>query len=184
MFSHDGDIPLGILTYNFMEMQKAVRDGQESGDQEPALTLNGEHGFLLAEDGGNDDLLIQRAFSAAGMTDSLHVVGDGETAIDYLRGCSRNQNGHTHPTPRVVLLDSNLPRKDGFEVLSWMRMQSHFESLIVVIFTGLNREADADRARVMGADFYLTKPNTFDELVKMTRCLYDWVLGKRLARVS
>ncbi|HEX5217934.1 MAG TPA: response regulator [Verrucomicrobiae bacterium] len=135
-------------------------------------------GFLLAEDTASKDLLVQRAFGAAGMADSLHVVADGETAIEYLRGC-----GEPGPTlgrllPKVVLLDSKLPGKDGFEVLSWMRMQSHCRSLIIVIFTGLNREVDADRARAMGADFYLTKPNTFDELVKMTRCLYEWVLGK------
>ena len=166
-----------------MEMQKAVMNGQTSDHKKAALTLNGEPDFLLAEDGGNHDLLIQRAFSAAGMSDSLHVVAaDGETAMDYLRGCGNYHNGLTHPTPRVVLLDSNLRRKDGFEVLSWMRMQSHFKSLIIVIFTGLNREADADRARLMGADFYLTKPNTFDDLVKMTRCLCNWVLGQSLTR--
>jgi len=140
-----------------------------------------QHGFLLAEDSGSETLLMQRAFGAAGMADSLHVVSDGETAIDYLRGCGDLPNQRTHPIPKVVLLDSNLPRRDGFEVLNWMRMQSHFRSLIIVIFTNLNREADADRARAMGADFYLTKPSTFDELVTMTRCLYDWVLGKSLA---
>jgi CheY-like chemotaxis protein len=148
---------------------------------EKVSTNGGRHGFLVAEDSGSKELLIQRAFDATGMTDSLHVVADGETAIDYLRGCGDAGKNLTHPMPRVVLLDSKLPGKDGFEVLSWMRMQSHCRSLIIVIFTGLNREADADRARAMGADFYLTKPNTFEELVKMTRCLYEWVLGKSLA---
>ena len=161
-----------------MGTQNHLLDGQDI-ETAPALTQGHPHGFLLAEDSGNEDLLIQRAFGAAGMTDSLHVVADGETAIDYLRGCGDSPNQLTRPVPRMVMLDSKLPRKDGFEVLTWMRMQSHFKSLIIVIFTGLNREAEADRARAMGADFYLTKPNTFEELVKMTRCLYEWVLGKQ-----
>ena len=168
------------LSYDFMETPNDLLVGQAS-DKESSLSGD-PHGFLLAEVSGSDDLLMQRAFGAVGMPNSLHVVCDGETAIDYLRGCGDFTNRLTRPIPKVVLLGSNLPRKDCFEVLGWMRMQSHFKSLIIVIFTGLNREADADRARAMGADFYLTKPNTFDELVKMTRCLYEWVLGKGLAR--
>ena len=164
-----------------MGTQNNLLDGRAGGEKVPAPTNGEQYSFLLAEDSGSEHLLIQRAFGAAGMTDSLHVVSDGETAIDYLRGCGGSANQLTRPLPRVVLLDSKLRGKDGFEVLSWMRMQTHFRSLIIVIFTGLNREADADRARAMGADFYLTKPNTFDELVKMTRCLYEWVLGKNLA---
>jgi len=162
-----------------MGTQNDLPAGPTGVNKAPRCTNGDRHGFLLAEDAGNEDLLIQRAFGAAGMTASLHVVSDGETAIDYLRGCGDSADHVTCPTPMVVLLDSKLPGKDGFEVLSWMRMQSHLRSLIIVIFTGLNREADANRARVMGADYYLTKPNTFDELVKMTRCLYEWVLGKQ-----
>ena len=167
-----------------MEMQRDSVDRQTAGDKTlPPLSFNGNgNGFLLAEHSGNQSMLIQSAFSAAGMADTLQVVADGETAMDYLRGSGSFGDRATHPMPKVVLLDSALPRRDGFEVLSWMRMQSHFKSLIIVIFTALNREADADRARAMGADFYLTKPNTFDELVKMTRCLTEWVLGKGLAK--
>ena len=166
-----------------MGIQNDLREGRTSPENAPPPLAHGDpHRFLLAEDAGNDSLLVQRAFGAAGMTESLHVVADGETAIDYLRGCGDSTDRQTRPIPRVVLLESNLPRKNGFEVLTWMRMQSHFKSLIVVIFTGLNREADADRARAMGADFYLTKPNTFEDLVKMTHCLNDWVLGKSPVR--
>lgn len=165
-----------------MEMQRDSLDGNLAAvDKAPALTLKDNRlGFLLAEHSGNQSMLIQRAMSVAGMADTLQVVADGETAIDYLRGSGSFADRATHPMPKVVLLDLDLPRKDGFEVLSWMRMQSHFKSLVIVVFTALNREADANRARAMGADFYLTKPNTFDELVKMTRCLYEWVLGKGL----
>ena len=132
-----------------METQNDLLERPTAGDEGLPSALNGcRQGFLLAENTGSEALLIQHAFGAAGMTDSLHVVSDGETAIDYLRGCgdyAASANHLTRPIPQVVLLDSKLRGKDGFEVLSWMRMQSHFKSLIIVIFTGLNREADADR---------------------------------------
>ena len=155
-----------------METQKDSLDVQNR-----TLPLSGEQSFLLAEGSANED--VQRAFTTAGMSDTLYVVSDGEKAIDYLSGNGSYGNRLTHPMPKIVLLDSNLPRKNGFEVLDWMRSQSNFKSLITVIFTGLNREVDANRAHAMGADFYLTKPNTSDELVKMIHCLYGWVIGDR-----
>lgn len=131
--------------------------------------------FLLAEDSENDAFLTERAFKVAGIETPFRTVPDGEAALDYLRGTGGYGNRLEHPLPDVMLLDLDLPRKSGFEVLSWMQEQSLLESITVVILTASNREADAERAHELGAKFYLTKPGTFEELVDLTRCLHDWL---------
>lgn len=131
--------------------------------------------YLLAEDSENDAFLTERAFRTSGISDPLHVVADGDAAITYLRGDAPYQNRKECPRPDVVLLDLGLPGKSGFEVLSWMRAQPDFDGVIIVILTASNREADADRAYELGANFYLTKPGNFEGLVRMTRSLHGWM---------
>lgn len=131
--------------------------------------------FLLAEDSENDVLLMHRAFKVGEITNPVHVSGDGESVITYLEGREQYANRAEYPIPAVVLLDLNLPRKNGFEVLEWMRAQAPLKHIIVVILTASNRSADADRAYDLGANFYLTKPAKFQDLVKMIKCLYEWL---------
>jgi len=131
--------------------------------------------FLLAEDSDNDVFLMQRALKASGIPNPLQVVKDGAEVIAYLSGHNQYQNRSEYPLPAVVLLDLNLPRKNGFELLEWMRAQSTLKRIVVIILTASNRSADADRAYDLGANFYLTKPSKFDDLVKMTKCLHDWL---------
>jgi len=129
----------------------------------------------LAEDSDNDVFLMQRALKASGIPNPLQVVKDGAEVIAYLSGHNQYQNRSEYPLPAVVLLDLNLPRKNGFELLEWMRAQSTLKRIVVIILTASNRSADADRAYDLGANFYLTKPSKFDDLVKMTKCLHDWL---------
>ena len=131
--------------------------------------------FLLAEDSENDAFLMQTAFKKAALTNLLHVVSDGEEVIAYLEGRGRYQDRQQYPLPMAVLLDLKMPRKSGFEVLEWIRKQPTLKRMIVIVLTASNRRVDADRAYDLGANFYLTKPSKFDELVEMTRCLYDWL---------
>jgi CheY-like chemotaxis protein len=131
--------------------------------------------FLLAEDSENDVFLMHRAFRASGIPNPLHVVPDGEETVAYLKGEGQYNDRAKHPLPSVVLLDLNLPRKNGFEVLSWIRQQPTLKRIVVIILTASNRGADADRAYDLGANFYLTKPNKFEELVKMARSLHEWL---------
>ncbi len=131
--------------------------------------------YLLAEDSENDAFLTERAFRASDISDPLHVVADGDAAIAFLRGAEPYQNREEYPRPDVVLLDLGLPGKSGFEVLSWMRAQPDLDAVIIIILTASNREADADRAYELGANFYLTKPGNFEELVRMTQCLHRWM---------
>lgn len=131
--------------------------------------------FLLAEDSENDAFLMQTAFKKAALPNPLRVVSDGEEAIAYLQGTGRYADRAEFPLPIVVLLDLKMPRKSGFEVLEWIRKQPTLKRLVVIILTASNRSVDADRAFDLGANFYLTKPSKFDELVEMTKCLHEWL---------
>jgi CheY-like chemotaxis protein len=139
------------------------------------MSVFDEQVFLLAEDSENDVFLMQRAFKGAGVPNPLHVVKDGEEAMAYLRGAGPHSNRSEYPLPAVVLLDLNLPKKNGFEVLEWMRSQATLKRIVVIILTASNRSADADRAYDLGSNFYLTKPGKFEDLVKMAKCLHEWL---------
>jgi len=123
--------------------------------------------ILLAEDDPNDTLLIKRAFKNAGLGDILKTVGDGDQALDYLRGNNEYADRSRFPLPFLLLLDLKMPGTDGFEVLQWLRSQQDFKRLLVVVLTSSNLQADVDRAYDLGANSYLVKPVEFKEMVNM-----------------
>jgi len=131
--------------------------------------------FLLAEDSQNDVFLMQQAFKKAGLPNPIQVVSDGQEAISYLKGEGRYSARAQYPLPMAVLLDLKMARMNGFEVLEWVRKQPNLKRVVVIILTASNRSSDADRAYDLGANFYLTKPGKFEDLVEMTKCLHDWL---------
>ncbi len=131
--------------------------------------------FLLVEDREDDIFVMKNAFKAAGVARPVRYVKDGEETIAYLKGEGVFGNRSDYPLPFVVLLDLNMPRKSGFEVLEWMRSQPMLKRIVVLILTASTRSCDTDRAYDLGANFYLTKPGTFEELVKLLKCLQGWV---------
>lgn len=123
--------------------------------------------ILLVEDDPNDVLLIQRAFTKAGLKNTLKVTIDGQEAIDYLRGKGHFADRERFPLPFLVLLDLKMPGTSGFEVLHWVRAQPEFKRLLVVVLTASNLQSDVDRAYDLGANSYLVKPVEFTEMVNM-----------------
>lgn len=123
--------------------------------------------ILLAEDDPNDTLLIGRAFKKAGLGEVLKSVDTGDAAINYLRGVDQYSDRSHYPLPFLLLLDLKMPGADGFEVLRWLRSQSDFKRLLVVVLTSSNLQADVDRAYELGANSYLVKPVEFSEMVNM-----------------
>jgi CheY-like chemotaxis protein len=133
--------------------------------------------ILLVEDDTNDVLLIQRAFRHARLLNPLQIVGDGEHAIRYLTGQGSYADRTTHPMPALVLLDLHMPRMSGLELLQWLREQPQFRLLPVVVLTASDQAPDIHRAYELGADSYLLKPGSFEELVQMARRLNSsWLL--------
>src|SRR5690348_11409234 len=130
---------------------------------------------LLVDDNEDDVFLMHRAFKKAGFQFPVRQVRDGEQAISYLKGDGIYQDREEYPIPSMMLLDLNMPKKDGFEVLEWMQTQPDLGSLTVIVTTASTRPEDVTRAYQLGATCFLVKPSAFAELGAMMRTLRDFV---------
>jgi len=140
-----------------------------------------ESTILLVEDNEDDILLLERALRNARLANPLKVVKDGEEAIKYLSGDSAYADRTRYPSPFLILLDLRLPRLSGFEVLAWIRDQPYFCELIIVVLTNSDHVPDVSKARELGANSYLVKPGTFEELVEMVKRIKGrWLLLNKL----
>ena len=137
--------------------------------------------ILYAEDEENDVFLLEHAFEMAGSPHTFSSVPDGEQAVQYLAGKGPFADRAQHPLPSLVLLDINMPKKSGLEVLQWIRQQPMFKSLPVVIFTSSSRAEDMEQARLLGADDYLLKPSSPMKLVDFVKSLHDRWLSRQEA---
>jgi DNA-binding response OmpR family regulator len=132
--------------------------------------------ILLADDNENDVLMFRRAARRANFNQPLQVVSNGEETIAYLKGEDKYQDRAKYPLPALVLLDLKMPRKDGFAVLEWMREQSGFETMQVVVLSSSDEIRDINRAYELGANSFLVKPVSFDEFVGMLEALRSYCL--------
>jgi CheY-like chemotaxis protein len=124
---------------------------------------------LLVEDNEDDIIIMQNCFAKAGVPNPVQSVSDGEQAIAYLKGKPPFDDRQQYPFPIVVFLDLNMPKKNGLEVLAWIRGQPELKGLIVNVLTASVRATDVERAFELGANSYLIKPSRFDVLVEMIK---------------
>lgn len=127
--------------------------------------------ILLVEDSPDDVELIRYAFKKSGILNPLVVISDGDQAVDYLGGHGRFVDRVQHPLPAMILLDLKLPRRSGFEVLSFLRGEDATRSTPVVILSSSNQPSDIARAYEAGANSYLVKPVSRGGLLDMVRAL-------------
>jgi CheY-like chemotaxis protein len=137
--------------------------------------MTGQRTILLVDDSENDLTLMRFAFKKAEFDAPLQVVHNGEEAIAYLKGEGPFSDRKQHPLPAVMLLDLNMPMKNGFDVLTWARSQPALKRLAIIILTASMRTEDVERAFDLGASSYLVKPRSLDDLTAMIRCLKDWL---------
>lgn len=138
--------------------------------------------ILYAEDEPNDILFLELALQSTGSPHDLHSVADGEQALEYLSGKGHYADRTRHPLPGLVLLDINMPKISGLEVLEWIRQEPRFESLPVVMLTSSSRPEDKEKAQTLGADDYLLKPPDPRKLVEMVKSLQDrWLSNQKTA---
>jgi CheY-like chemotaxis protein len=123
-------------------------------------------GVLLVEDDPGDVVLIQEAFEHNKVRNRLHVVGDGVEAMDFLR--SRAER------PDMILLDLNLPRMDGREVLAEVKADPELRSIPVVVLTTSKAEEDILRSYDLHANAYVTKPVDFNRFIDVVRQIDDF----------
>jgi CheY-like chemotaxis protein len=134
--------------------------------------------ILYAEDEENDAYFLRRAFSKAGILHPLTVVPDGQEAIDYCLGNGRYSNRAEHPLPCLVLLDLNMPKKTGLDVLQSIRSAPSISTLPIIILTSSLQDEDIHRAYLKGANAYLVKPSRTDELSAMMTSIKDFWLAQ------
>jgi CheY-like chemotaxis protein len=139
-----------------------------------------EPAILLAEDQQNDVLLMQLAMERAGLDNPLFAVDDGEAVVNYLCGNPPYSNRNSYPLPALLLLDLKMPRLDGFGVLAWLQQRPQFAHIGTVILSSSSLESDILRARSLGADDYLVKPNNNSDLAEIMISLHShWLSSAR-----
>ena len=131
--------------------------------------------ILLVDDSENDTFLLRRAFKKAEFDGSFHEIKNGEVAIAYLKGEGIYSDRKLYPLPALVTLDLNMPMKNGFDVLSWVRTQPALKWISIVVMTASKRSEDVERAFELGANSFLVKPIEIDDLANMLRCLHAWL---------
>ena len=134
--------------------------------------------ILVAEDNGDDVLLIRMAFQKAGLTNPMAIVSNGEEVVHYLKGEGIYSDRKKYPIPSILLLDLKMPRMTGFEVLSWIKQQPEWRSLPVIVLTMSAYGPDVKQAYQMGANSFLTKPTEFNAFVETVKQLATfWLRG-------
>jgi CheY-like chemotaxis protein len=113
----------------------------------------------VVDDDEDDQYLIQHAFKAARPTSSIKAIYDGQQLLSCLK--------HALELPQLVLLDLNMPGKDGFEILEELRKKPAYKQLPVVMLTTSSEESDKTRSAALGASGFLTKPATLAATVKL-----------------
>ena len=127
--------------------------------------------ILLAEDNPGDVMLTKKALKRGKLANNLHVVTDGVEALDYLR-----QNGEYEDVPRpdLILLDLNMPRKDGQDVLKELKDDDELRTIPVVVLTSSESEEDIAKSYELNANAYLTKPVDFDGFIEIVNRLENF----------
>jgi CheY-like chemotaxis protein len=129
---------------------------------------------LLVEDDPGDVLLIREAFDFNKVHNNLKVVNDGEQALAYLKNEGDYADAHR---PDLVLLDLNLPRKDGREVLAEVKADERLRTIPIVVLTTSEAEEDVLKSYQLHANAYVTKPVDFERFVAIVRQIDDFFVS-------
>ncbi len=129
--------------------------------------------ILLVEDNEGDVGLVEEVFEDAKIRNTLHVAEDGEEAMLFL---NKEKPFLNAPTPDIILLDLNLPQKDGREVLEEIKTDDKLKRIPVVVLTTSKAEEDIVRSYDLHANSYITKPVDFDQFIRVIKSIEDFWL--------
>lgn len=135
------------------------------GDTRQTLTI------LMADDDADDRLLTQEALEESRLVNDLHFVEDGEQLMAYLHRQDKYVHLRDRPLPGLILLDLNMPKKDGREALEEIKADPSLRRIPIVVLTTSKGEEDIYRSYDLGASSYITKPVTFAALVKVIQAI-------------
>jgi len=139
----------------------------------------------MCDDDPDDRLLFEDAIADANLMNEISFTEDGQDLMDYLNRHGDYQNLEQQELPDIILLDLNMPRKDGREALKEIKDNSKFRHIPVVILTTSKHEEDVFKSYDLGANSYIAKPVTFDKLVDLVKHISTyWFKIVKLPAVS
>jgi CheY-like chemotaxis protein len=127
--------------------------------------------ILIADDDPDDRMLTKDAFAENMLLNELHFVEDGEELMDYLKRRNKYTDKEKYPLPGLILLDLNMPRKDGREALREIKSDPALRRIPVIVLTTSKAEEDILRSYDLGVNCFITKPVTFTDLVEVTKTI-------------
>ena len=130
--------------------------------------------IIMAEDDADDRLLVKDALQECQWNADLRFVENGEELLDYLLRQGKYKRAEESPRPGLILLDLNMPKKDGREVLRDIRAHAELRRIPVVVLTTSRADTDIERTYELGANSYIAKPVQFDGLVNLMRMISQY----------
>jgi CheY-like chemotaxis protein len=130
--------------------------------------------ILMADDDEDDRMLAKTAWSQSKLRNRVFFVNDGVELLDYLNRRGQFADPDRSPTPGLILLDLNMPRMDGREALEHIRADPKTKRIPVVVMTTSSAEEDVLRTYDLGVNSFITKPVTFDGLVRVVQTMGDY----------
>ncbi len=127
--------------------------------------------ILMADDDEDDILLTRKALEKGKLLNTLYSVRDGEELLDFLMHRGTYTDAAQAPRPGIILLDLNMPRKDGREALKEIKAHVNLQDIPVVVFSTSAAEEDIYRSYKLGVNSFITKPVTFDNLIEVMQAL-------------
>ncbi|WP_161891015.1 response regulator [Pontibacter russatus] len=127
--------------------------------------------ILIADDDAEDRMLVKEALDESRLTNHMQFVENGEELMDYLHNRNQYVDKQKYPTPGLILLDLNMPKKDGREALKEIKGDDHLRVIPVVVLTTSKAEEDILRTYDLGVSSFITKPVTFASLVDVMKTL-------------
>ncbi len=141
--------------------------------------------ILLVEDEENDAMLLKMAFKRSNIPNPLHWVKDGLEAIAYLNGEGVYADHALCPFPEVLIVDLKMPRMSGLELLEWIRDHPDYKVIPTIIMSSSRQDSDIVKAYELGANTYMIKPSSFDELARMVKLAHEyWAASVKHAQYS
>jgi CheY-like chemotaxis protein len=125
--------------------------------------------ILLADDDDDDCMLTQEALIESSLTVKLNIVNDGEELMDYLYHRGKYINDVSFPRPKLILLDLNMPKKDGREALKEIKSDAKLRQIPVIVLTTSKAQEDIYHVYNLGANSFIIKPTDFTELVNVMK---------------
>ena len=141
--------------------------------------------ILLVEDNPDDVEIARRALKTSRLANDVHVTRDGQEAIDFLFRQGQYGEGVDVPRPDLILLDLNLPKLTGIEVLEKIRANKHLSMIPVIMLTASEREEDVAKSYKLGSNTYISKPVEFDKFLHAVEVIGEyWIVIATLPKAA